>query len=174
MLRTQKEQLVQELRERVERMSSAVIVDYKGMTVEEAVRLRQAFRQRGVVYQVAKNTLVKQALSGASWASGLSGSLKGMTAVAFSFEEPSAAARVLKEFRAQTQKPAVKAGVLDGIVLDASAVENQLASLPSKDEARAQLLAQMLAPAQTLVRLLNTPAQTLLGVVEAKRRKESE
>ena len=76
-----------------------------------------------------------------------------------SFEEPSAAARVLKDYVKDNEKLQIKAGLMDGEVLDAKAVENQLATLPSKDEARATLLAQLMAPAQTFVRLINAPAQ---------------
>jgi len=95
-----------------------------------------------------------------------------MTAVAWSFEEPSAAARVLKEYRKENEKLKIKAGLLDGQVLDSSAVENQLASLPSKDEARAMLLATMLAPAQNFVMLLAAPGREFVGVLAAKQRKD--
>jgi large subunit ribosomal protein L10 len=142
------------------------------MTVEQVSKLRDAFRQKGVVYRVVKNTLVKKALDGMPWASKLGATLNGMTGIAWSFEEPSAAARAVKEFRVEAQKPAIKGGVLEGIVFDARGVEDQLATLPNKDEARARLLATMMAPAQTLVRLLTMPAQNLAGVLAAKQRKE--
>ena len=95
-----------------------------------------------------------------------------MTGVAMSFEEPSAAARVVKDYVKDNEKLVIKAGLMDGEVLDAKAVETQLATLPSKDEARATLLAQLMAPAQTLVRLLNAPAQNFALLLEAKKSKE--
>jgi large subunit ribosomal protein L10 len=95
-----------------------------------------------------------------------------MTGVAWSYEEPRAAARILKEFVKTNEKLTIKAGLMDGEVLDSKAVENQLATLPSKDEARATLLAQMMAPAQTLVRLLNAPAQNFALLLEAKKRQD--
>lgn len=172
MLRSEKETAVKELQERFERMSSAVFVDYAGMNVEEVSKLRATFREKGVEYKVVKNTLVKKALAEHAWVDGLSDALRGMTGVAWSFEEPSAAARVVKDFLKDNEKLKIKAGVLDGQVLDAKAVENQLAKLPSKDEARAQLLATLMAPAQNFVRLLNAPAQNLVLLLNAKQRKD--
>ena len=169
MLRERKTEQIGEIKERFDQMSSAVFVDYSGMTVEEVSKLRDHFRTKGVLYRVVKNTLVKKAL-GDSMAPGMDDVLKGMTGVAWSFEEPSAAARVVKAFRKENEKLKIKAGLLDGTVLDAKAVENQLALLPSKDEARATLLATFMAPAQQLVMLLNAPAQNFAGVLAAKQR----
>ena len=172
MLRTEKEAAVEVIKDRFQKMSSAVFLDFAGMTVEQVTKLRDQFRAKGVEYKVVKNTLVKHAVSAESWASGLDKVLKGMTGIAWSYEEPSAAARVVRDFRKEVDKLKVKAGVLDGTVLDAQAVEFQLATLPNKDEARAMLLAQMMAPAQRFVMLLNTPARELVGVLAAKQRKD--
>jgi large subunit ribosomal protein L10 len=95
-----------------------------------------------------------------------------MTGVAWSYEEPSAAARVAKDFAKENEKLKIKAGLLDGLVLDAKGVESQLATLPSKDEARSMLLATMLAPAQNFVRLLNAPGQQMVLLLNAKQRKD--
>jgi len=172
MLKTEKATAVKEIQDRFARMTSAVFVDYGGMTVAEVSKLRGAFRQKGVEYKVVKNTLVKKALAGHSWVERLSPALKGMTGVAWSYEEPSAAARVAKDFAKENEKLKIKAGLLDGIVLDAKGVESQLATLPSKDEARSMLLATMLAPAQNFVRLLNAPGQQMVLLLNAKQRKD--
>lgn len=173
MIRTEKEAAVETIRQGFAEMSSAVFVDYGGLTVEQVTSLRDKFRERGVKYKVLKNTLIKKALADASYLEKLSETaLKGMTGVALSFEEPSAAARIVKEFVKENEKLTIKAGLMDGEVLDAKAVENQLATLPSKDEARASLLAQLMAPAQTLVRLLNAPAQNFALLLEAKKNKD--
>jgi len=172
MLRSDKEIAVSEIQERFTRMSSAVFVDFTGMTVAELSNLRGKFRERGVEYKVLKNTLVKKALEGQSFVGGLSGALKGATGVAWSFEEPSAAARVVKDFVKENEKLKIKGGLMDGAVLDAKAVENQLASLPSKDEARALLLATFNAPAESFVRLINAPGQNFAYLLEAKRKKD--
>ncbi len=171
MLRSDKVTSIAEIKARFDRMSSAVFVDYSGMTVAEVNRLRDTFRAKGVEYKVVKNTLVRRALGEASYVDSLTGNLKGMTAVAWSFEEPSAAARILKDFVKDNEKLKIKAGLLDGRVLDAKAVENQLATLPSKDEARAMLLATFMAPAQQFVMLINTPAGNFVRVLHAKQEK---
>lgn len=171
MLRSEKETAIADIKSRFERMSSAVFVDYSGMTVAEVSKLRNVLRAKGVEYKVLKNTLVKQALSNQPYVEKLSASLKGMTGVAWSFEEPSAAARVLKDFVKENEKLKIKAGLLEGQVLDGKAVENQLASLPSKDEARSMLLATFMAPAQQFVMLINTPAGNMVRVLQAKQDK---
>lgn len=172
MLRTEKLEQVADLKSRFDRMTSAVFLDFTGMTVEEVSKLRDTFRGKGIEYKVVKNTLVQKALADKSWVSQLDSTLVGMTGVAWSFEEPSAAARVLRDFRKENEKLKIKGGVLEGQVLSPKAVEDQLATLPNKDEARAMLLATFMAPAQTFVRLLTVPAQSMAGVLAAKQRKE--
>lgn len=171
MQRQEKVQVVDEVRQRFEKMSSAVFVDYTGMTVAAASKLRNACRAKGIDYRVVKNTLLLRALGDVPYSATLKKRLKGMTAVVWSYEEPSAAARLLKDYIKENEKPALKAGLLEGQVLDAKAVETQLATLPSKDEARAMLLATLLAPAQQLVMLLNTPASSFVRVLNAKKEK---
>ena len=117
------------------------------------------------------NSLVKRALGDAPYVKTLAKSLKGMTGVAFSGEEPGAAARVVRDFTKDNEKLKIKAGLLDGQVLDAKTVETQLATLPSKNEARAMLLATMMAPAQRFLMLLNTPAGNFVRLLEAKKAK---
>jgi large subunit ribosomal protein L10 len=173
MLRTEKVTAIDGLKDQFSKMSSAVFVDFAGMTVEEVSNLRGKFRARGVEYRVIKNTLVKQALAGKPFSDSLGKVLRGMTGVAWSFEEPSAAARVVKDFVKENEKLKIKAGLMDGQVLNAKQVEEQLATLPSKDEARAMLLATFNAPAQTFVRLINTPGQNMVLVLEAKRTKDA-
>ena len=164
-----KTQVVDELKARFSRMTSAVFVNYEGMSVSDIESLRSQFRAKGVDYKVAKNTLIRRALSDEAWVTELGDALKGMTGVAWSYEEPSTAARILKSFIKDNEKLKIKAGVMDGQVLDSKAVEKQLATLPSKDEARASLLATLMAPAQQLVMLFNTPAGNFVRLLEAKK-----
>jgi large subunit ribosomal protein L10 len=171
MERTVKAEAIADIKSRFDKMTSAVFVDFTGMTVAEVHKLRNAFRERGVEYKVVKNTLVKRALGDQPYVDTLSTSLKGVTAVAWSFEEPSAAARVIKDYAKENEKLKIKAGLLDGRVLDSKAVENQLATLPNKDEARAMLLATLMAPAQQLVMLINTPASNFVRLMNAKKEK---
>ncbi len=170
--RTQKTEQVKDIRSRFDRMSSAVFLDFTGMTVEEVTKLRDTFRAKGVEYKVVKNTLVEKALADQKYVADLGPVLRGMTGIAWSFEEPSIAARVLRDMGKENEKLKVKAGLLDGQVLSAKAVEEQLATLPSKDEMRARFLATLNAPAQHFVMLMNAPAREFVGVLAAKQRKD--
>ena len=172
MERAQKAEAIESLKTQFGKMSSAVFLDFTGMTVEEVSKLRDVFRSKGVHYKVVKNKLVQQALADKAWSKGLVPVLKGMTGVAWSFEEPSAAARVVKDFVKDNEKLKVKAGLLEGQILSSKAVSDQLATLPSKDEARSMLLATLLAAPQTFVRLLTIPARDFVGVMAAKQRKD--
>jgi len=171
MLRTEKALQIDDIKARFAKMTSAVLVDFQGMTVEEVTKLRDNLRERGVDYKVVKNKLVRQALQGAPWLGKLEGSLKGMTGIAWSYEEPSAAAKVLKEFVKDNEKLKIKAGVLEGQILDGKAVENQLATMPGKNEARAMLLATLIAAPQRFVMLLNTPGGNFVRLMHAKQEK---
>ena len=168
MLRSEKAQQIDAIKAKFDKMTSAVFVDFQRMTVEEVTKLREELRAKGVEYKVVKNKLVRHALGGTPWIKALDSTLKGMTGVAWSYEEPSAAAKVLKEFIKENEKLKIKAGVLEGQVLDAKAVENQLAALPGKNEARAMLLATLMAPAQRMVTLLSAPAGNLVRLLKAK------
>ena len=131
------------------------------------------------------HNVVKKAIEGSDLADNdeFTANLAGPTAIAWSFEDPSAAAKVIKNFRKEfseelapkdkPEKLVVKCGLLEGQVLDAKRVEKELATLPGKDEVRASLLAQLMAPMQNLVAQLNAPGQNLALVLEAKRRQEA-
>jgi large subunit ribosomal protein L10 len=173
MERAAKTTQIGEIRGRFDKSTAAVFLDYKGMTVEAATKLRVEFRKAGVEYKVVKNTLVKQALKGEKFIDQLSPSLAGMTGIAWSYEDPSAAAKVVKAFKKETlgEKLTIKAGLIDGSVLNADAVENQLATMPGKDELRAMLLATFQAPLQQFVALLQAPTQNFVYLLAAKEKK---
>src|SRR5690606_17230993 len=111
--RAQKADAVKDIREQFDRMTSAVFVDFTGMTVEEVTKLRNTFREKGVTYRVVKNTLVQKALEDKPWVGKLDDVLVGMTGVAWSYEEPSAAARVRRDFCKENEKLRVKAEVAE-------------------------------------------------------------
>jgi large subunit ribosomal protein L10 len=171
--KSQKTAQIDEIRSRFEKMTSAVFISFQGMNVTAVTKLRSEFRKSGVEYKVLKNTLVRQALKNQSYVTQLDASLAGMTGVAWSFEDPSAAAKVVTAFKKDNDKLKIKAGLIEGQVLDSKQVESQLATMPGKNELRSMLLATLQAPAQTLVRLLNTPGQQLAIVLDAKRRQDA-
>jgi large subunit ribosomal protein L10 len=172
MLRATKDTQIGEIRSRFDKMTAAVFLDFKGMTVEHVTKLRAEFRKAGVEYKVVKNTLVMHALKDGPFKGKLDDVLVGMTGIAWTYEDPSAAAKVVKAFRKDPagEKLQIKAGLIEGSVLDAKAVEDQLAVMPGKDELRAQLLATLQAPLQNFVGLLAAPAQNFVYVLSAKQR----
>ena len=170
--RSQKEAVVSSVRAKFDRMTSVVFLDYKGMNVEAVTKLRQEFQKSGVEYKVVKNTLVHHAIKDLPWAAKLEETLRGMTGVAWSYEDPSAAAKVVKAFRKDNQKLQIKAGLIEGQILSPAAVEDQLATMPGKDELRAMLLATMQAPLQQFVQQLNAPLQNFAYLLKAKEDRE--
>lgn len=183
--REEKAAQVDSVRESFANATATVLVDFRGVNVEMTTDLRARFREAGVEYKVIKNNVVRKALEGSDLADNeeFAANLVGPTAIAWSFEDPSAAAKVIKNFRKEfsdelqpkdkPEKLVVKCGLLEGQVLDAKRVEKELATLPSKDEIRASLLAQLMAPMQNLVGQINAPAQNLALVLDAYRRKEA-
>jgi len=168
MERPQKDAVIKTVKDKFARMSSAVFLDFKGLNVEAVTKLRDEFRKSGVEYRVVKNTLVHHAIKEHAWAKSLDKSLAGMTGIAWSYEDPSAAAKVIKAFRKDNEKLKVKAGLIEGQVLSPDAVESQLATMPGKNELRATFLMTLQAPAQQLLQQLNAPAQNFVYLLKAK------
>ncbi len=169
MLRSEKQASIDAIKDRFERMVSAVFVDYKGLDVESVTALRDELRNAKVEYKVVKNTLTRLAVKDQAWANDLNDTLVGMTAIAWSFEDPSAAAKVFKTFQKGNENLKIKAGLIDGKVIDGDTVVNQLATMPGKDELRAKLLATMQAPSQQFVQQLNAAAQNFVYLLSAKK-----
>ena len=170
MERATKDTEIGRIKEKFSRMSSAVFLDYKGLNVAQVTKLRDEFRKSGVEYRVCKNTLVKHALKEHAWSKSLAKTLTGMTGIAWSYEEPGAAAKVVKAFRKEkeNEKLGVKAGLVDGSIIPGERVETDLASMPGKNELRATLLATMQAPMQKLLQQLGAPGQNFVYLLKAK------
>jgi large subunit ribosomal protein L10 len=166
--RATKEQQVNELKEKLAKTSSLVLADYRGIDVPTVTDLRNQFRKAQCEYKVYKNTLVKLAVKGTKM-EGISSHLEGPTAIIFSWESPSAPAKVATKFAKDSEKFVVKGGYFEGSVLDAKGVEG-LATMPGKDELRAKLLATFMAPATDLVRTLNAGVQNFVYLLSAKER----
>jgi len=168
--RAAKEQEVGHLNERVGRAPIAIVTEYRGLNVAEIGELRSKVREAEGEYLVAKNTLMRLAIRDTG-ASALEPLLTGPNAIAFGYSDAVAIAKAVKDFAKDHDALQIKGGVMDGETLSTAQVE-QLASLPSKDELRAQLLALLMTPATSLARLLQAPAQQLVQVLEAKRQQE--
>ena len=126
-----KQQIVADLAEKFQNAQACVIVNYAGITVENDTALRKELTAAGVKYSVIKNTLIKRACEQTGY-DALTGVLEGMTAVATSDTDPVAAAKILSKYAEKIETFEIKAGFVDGKVLDKDGV-NELAKLPSKE-----------------------------------------
>lgn len=167
-VRQEKVELVQEIKEKLSSSSSSILIDYKGITVEEANELRKECREAGVDYKVYKNTLVTIAARELGLEE-LEPHLVGPTAIAFGIEDPVAPAKVLSANIDKFKKMEFKAGVLEGEIIDKDAIE-ALAKLPSKEELIAKVLGSLNAPIYGMASVLSGTIRSLLyalnGIVE--------
>lgn len=171
-IKEQKGQVVQELKDRFSNSSSAILVDYKGLTVQEVTELRSNFREAGVDYKVYKNTLTEIAVKDVGLEE-LIPFLEGPTAIAFSADDPVAPAKILTDAIKKYKKIEFKAGVVDGKVIDVDGVK-ALAELPSREELIAKMLGSMNAPITNLVGVLSGPTRALAYALNAiKEQKEA-
>lgn len=149
---------------------SAVAAEYRGMTVAQVTDLRAKARSQGVYVRVIKNTLARRAVEGTEFAC-LKEALKGPLILAFSREDPGAAARVVKDFAKTNEKLVTKAVAIGGTLYGPADLE-RLASLPTLDQARAILLGVLQAPATKLARTLAEPAALIARVLAARGKAE--
>ena len=146
----QKQQAVAELAERIRNSVAGVIVDYKGITVEDDTKLRKELRESGVKYTVIKNTLIKRAAEQAEL-NGIDDVLNGTSAIATSDEDYVAAARILQNFADKHENFTVKTGYLDNEVISLEKIKS-LAKLPSREVLLANVLGAFQAPIASFAR----------------------
>ena len=152
-----KQPIVEEIKGYVDQAKAAVLVDYCGLTVEQDTKLRKQLREAGVVYKVYKNTMLKRAFEGTDYAQ-LNDQLEGPTAIAFSMEDATAAARELNKFAKTADALEFKAAVVEGTLYDAAGVKT-LANIPSREELISKLLGSLQSPITNLARVLNQIAE---------------
>ena len=146
----QKQQVVAQLAERIQGSVAGIIVDYKGITVEDDTKLRKELRESGVKYTVVKNTLIKRAAEKAGL-NGIDDVLNGTSAIATSAEDYVAAARILQKFAEQHDNFKVKTGYLDNEVISLDKIQS-LAKLPSREVLLANVLGAFQAPIASFAR----------------------
>lgn len=161
----EKKALVSEVSEVAADAQSAVAAEYRGLTVGQMTEFRAKAREANVYVRVVKNTLAKRAIAGTEFEC-LSDTLKGPLLLAFSREDPGAAARVVKAFAKDNDKLVTVSLAVGGQALPASDLA-RLADLPTLDQARAMLLGVLNAPLGQLVRTLNEPAAMLARTMGA-------
>ncbi len=163
----EKKALVAEVNSVAATALSAVAAEYRGLTVEQMTDLRQKAREGGVYLKVVKNTLAKRAIEGTDFAC-MQDALEGPLLLAFSREDPGAAARLVKDFAKDNDKLVVKLVSIGGELLPANDI-GKLADLPTYEQALAMLMGVMQAPITKFVRTLAEPHTKLVRTVAAIR-----
>ncbi|HOA42053.1 MAG TPA: 50S ribosomal protein L10 [Bacillota bacterium] len=161
----QKQAVVDEIKEKLEKAQSAVVIDYMGISVEEANAMRKKLREANVDYTVYKNTLFNKAIEGTPFEA-LAPTLKGPSAFAFGYEDAVAPARVLNGIMKEFKKMSFKGGVVESDYYNADQLKD-IALLPSRDELIAKFMGSIQSPVSTFVR-------TLQAIADAKQEQEQE
>ena len=149
--------IVDEIKGYVSDAKSAVLVDYRGLTVEQDTKLRKQLREAGVVYKVCKNTMMKRAFEGTDFAA-LDEHLEGPSAIAISKDDATAPARIIAKFAKTAPKLEMVSGVVEGNYYDKAGME-ALANVPSREELLGKLLGSIQSPITNFARVLNQIAE---------------
>ncbi|WP_094607433.1 50S ribosomal protein L10 [Sporomusa silvacetica DSM 10669] len=168
----EKLQTVAGIKEKLSTTKGAVLTNYRGLTVAQDTKLRRQLREAGVEYRVFKNTMTRIAAKEAG-IEGLDPYLEGPTAIAMSYTDPVAPAKIISDFVKENKLQAleVKAGLVEGKVIDANSVK-ALASLPAREVLIAQVLAGMQAPIAGFVNVLSGSLRNLVYALEAVRKQK--
>ena len=169
-MRAEKQNLTKEYLTRLNASPFFIVVDYKGLKVSHMTELRKRLNKSGAEVHVVKNSIFRIAAKEAGVAE-LNGGLTGQVAVVTGQKDVSAAAKVVKTFAAEFDKPKLKFGYLNSKRLEANDLKT-LADLPSMEVLRSKLLGLLNTPGTRLVQLLNTPASMLARVLQAKADKQ--
>ena len=152
-----KKPVVEEISELLNGAATAVVVDYRGLTVAEDTELRKQLREAGVVYKVYKNTMINFAIKDTEFAD-LAQHLEGPTAIAVCKDDATAAARVLAKFAKTAEALEIKGGVVDGVYYDAAGI-GQIASIPSREVLLSKLLGSMQSSVTNFARVIKQIAE---------------
>lgn len=152
-----KKPIVDEIAAAVKDAQSVVLVDYRGLTVEQDTQLRKELREAGITYKVYKNTMMNFAFKGTDYEA-LLPYLEGPSAVAISTEDATAPARVLCKFAKTADALEVKGGMVEGVAYDAKGIEN-ISKVPSREELLSKLLGSIQSPITNFARVMNQLAE---------------
>ena len=161
----EKQPIVQEISELLDGSKAAVLVDYRGITVEQDTALRKQLREAGVTYRIYKNTLLKIAVKGTDYEA-LSDDLKGPTAIAVSKEDAAAPAKIIYEFAKKTPIIELKCGVVEGTYYGADTI-GIIATIPSREVLLSRFLGSLKSPVSQFARVVQQIAESKGGAAEA-------
>ncbi len=164
-------QEVEELTEKLNKAKAIYFTDFIDLDVVSITQLRSEFFQNSVEYYVAKNTLLKIAAKNNN-IEGLDKFLSGPTAIAISYDEPTAPAKIIKEFAKKFEKPTVKGILFDGEVLEGSKFKN-IADMPSREQLISMFASSLQSPLVKLLGVLNATMSNLVGVLNNLKEKKS-
>lgn len=172
MPKPEKVAVVEELKDKLSRSQGVILTDYRGLDVAQITELRRRLREAGVEYKVVKNTLTLLAARQVDLAD-LEQYLTGPTAIAFGYDDPVTPAKILNGFAREHDDLEIKAGVLQGAIIDVDQVK-ALAELPSREELLAQVCRAMQGPIAGVVNVLQGTIRNLVYALDAIRRKKEE
>lgn len=163
-VKPEKVKAVEELRDKFSRSKTAVLTDYRGLNVADITELRKKLRAQGIEFKVVKNTLTRIAIKDFDY--NLDEFLEGPTAVAFSYVDPVAPAKIIVDFAKAHKELEIKAGVVEGKVGGKDMIEN-LAKMPPKEELLAKAVGSIQAPLYGIVSVLQGPLRNLVYTLQA-------
>ena len=152
-----KKPVVEEIKANLDGAQTAVVVDYRGLTVEQDTQLRKQLREAGVVYKVYKNTLVKRVVAGTEFEP-IADTLEGSNAIAFCKTDATAPARILANFAKTANALELKCGVVEGTFYDAAGIAT-IATIPSREELLSKLLGSIQSPITNFARVIKQIAE---------------
>ena len=152
-----KQPIVEEIKESIKDAKSVVLVEYRGLTVEQDTKFRKAMRESDVIYKVYKNTMVKRAIEGTEFEA-LKDDLEGPTAVAISKTDATAPARIVAQFAKENPVLEIKTGVVEGTYYDNAGIKT-IATIPSRDVLISKLLGSMQSPIANFARVIKQIAE---------------
>ena len=153
----QKQVIVNEIKEKLEKATSAVLVDARGLTGEQDTALRKKLREAGVDYKVYKNTMMNFAVEGTQF-EGLKDYFEGPSAIAICYEDPTVAAGIMNKFMKDAKQLEFKAGVIDGVCYDAKGMA-AVADIPSREVLLSKLLGSFKSPMASFARVIKAVAE---------------
>ncbi|MEW6194506.1 MAG: 50S ribosomal protein L10 [Bacteroidota bacterium] len=172
MNKTEKAEIIEQIKELVNKSSGMFLVDYRGVTVEDINKLRSSFRKEGVTYKVFKNTLLKKALDQVQGYEKFNEQLIGMIGVAFAGDNFVAPAKIIKKYFDDTQKLSFKGCYIESTYYGADQL-NTIASMPTKEEIIAGIIGSVASPATGIVGAINAVMRDLVSVIDEVAKKKA-